>query len=51
MTVDTARLCALDSRQLSCFVTEVQISRMLQSLQEIQSKPFIYKQGILAKME
>lgn len=51
MTVDMAYLCGRDSRQLSCSVTEVQISLMLLSLLEIQGKPFIYKQGILAKME
>lgn len=51
MTVDIAHLCGLDSRHCSCSVTKVQISLMFLSLQEIQGKPFIYKQGILAKME
>lgn len=51
MTADIAHLCGLDSRHRSCSATEVQISLMFLSLQEIRGKPFIYKQGILAKME
>lgn len=50
-TMDTAHPCASESRQLSGSVTGVQSSLMLLSLQEIRGKPFIYKQGILAKME
>lgn len=50
-TVDTAQPCVSDSRQFSRSVTGVQSSLALLSLQEIQGKPFIYKQRILAKME
>lgn len=49
--VDTAQPCASESRQLSRSVTGVQSSLVLLSLQEIRGKPFIYTQGILAKME
>lgn len=51
MTVDIAHLCGLDSRQPSCSVTDVHISLMPVRVQEIQGKPFIYKQGVFAKME
>lgn len=50
-TADTAHPCASERRRLSRSVTRVQSSLMLPSLQEIRGKPFIYKQGILAKME
>lgn len=51
MTVAIVHACGLDSRQPSCTVTEVQISLLPVRVQEIQGKSFIYKQGILAKME